>query len=145
MNEELLARVQEHCPHEWQYVAGVGRQCQKCSLLWETWAERRIALLESYFDEDDDDDELGDIPFPPVSVMIWTLLPEQTEKTCTHCNGTGQEPFGDARAFCMICSVQYHRDDLAQLHPNTILPCGHALSAVRLAYDCIVCHGSGSK
>lgn len=145
MDDELLARLQANCAHDWQYVAGIGRQCQKCSLLWETWAERRIALLESYFEDEDEKEEEGDIVLTSVAVFMLTLLPPQTEYTCPHCDGTGQEPFGAAVALCIICSVQYDPDDVYQLSPKQTLPCGHSLDAIRLVSECVRCHGSGIR
>lgn len=144
MSDELLSRVQARCPHEWQYTAGIGKQCARCALLWETWAEQRISALEALLQ-----DELEEAATPASQMtFIWTFLPPQTEKTCGHCDGTGIEPFGGCSAVCLLCGVNYDADDvyaLAEQNMNSILPCGHALSQIRLFYECQSCRGSGLK
>lgn len=148
MSDELLSRVQAHCSHEWQYTAGLGKQCARCALLWETWAEQRIAALElalqaqvnvSISVKAEDQNEIA----TDTRAIIWTLLPPQTQDTCRHCDGTGVEPFGDSgticAAICILCKVRYDSGDiiaLAEQQPNAILPCGHGMSNIRLFYGC---------
>lgn len=158
-NDELLTRVQNQCQHDWHYASGP-RQCQKCGLLWEVWAERRITLLEARVakletdfaeamsDELDDDDENftpDGMSFHVALRQTWILLPPQTENTCPHCDGTGHEPFGEALAVCLLCSVVYDPSDLERFAPTDLAPCGHAIESMRLVDDCIRCHGSGVR
>lgn len=161
MGDEILARVQARCAHEWGYTAGVGKQCIKCALLWETWAEERIHALETLLhDETEAESEAAAHDAPQTQTqsqsqsqtqhikLIWNLLPPQTVQTCRHCDGTGIEPFGDCAAVCILCRVAYDTEDvfaLAEQHPDTVLPCGHALSQIRLFYECQRCHGSGHQ